>query len=117
MQSEGLADRTVTVELLSRAAGDAGKPTTASSKPAQRVTLGGRGEVVPVKFDITPDETGRRMYRLRVKAPPEDSNADDDQQEVDVEIVDRKTKVLLVASGPTREYIVSAQPAAARQRD
>ena len=28
----------------------------------------------------------------------------DDQQEVDVEIVDRKTKVLLVASGPTREY-------------
>ena len=49
------------------------------------------------------------MYRLRVKAPPEDSNAGDDQQEVDVEIVDRKTKVLLVASGPTREYIFLAQ--------
>jgi hypothetical protein len=104
LQSEGLADRSVNVELVSRAAtadrGDAG-----SLESSQRVTLGGRGEVVPVKFEITPDEKGRRVYRLRVGAPPEDSNAGDDQQEVDVEIVDRKTRVLLVASGPTREYI------------
>ncbi|MEX0977692.1 MAG: VWA domain-containing protein, partial [Pirellulales bacterium] len=103
LQCEGLADRTVDVELLSRSGG-AGATEEGSLESVQRVTLGGRGEIVPVKFDITPAETGRRVYRLRVKAPPEDSNAADDHQEVDVEIVDRKTKVLLVASGPTREY-------------
>ncbi len=69
------------------------------------MALGGRGEVVPLKFQITPDEVGRRIYRLRVKSPPDDSNPGDDQQEADIEIVDRKTKVLLVASGPTREYV------------
>jgi hypothetical protein len=105
LQSEGLADRTVSVELVSRAAGEAGKADQGKVEGAQRVTLGGRGEVVPVKFEITPGESGRRMYRLRVKAPPEDTNAGDDQQEVDVEIVDRKSRVLLIAGGPTREYI------------
>jgi len=105
LQAEGLADRTVSVELLSRSAGDAAQADQGKVEGSQRITLGGRGEVVPVKFDITPGEKGRRMYRLRVKAPPEDTNAGDDQQEVDVEIVDRKTRVLLVASGPTREYV------------
>ncbi len=104
LQSEGFADRTIAVELTSRAASDEGKAAEGKVEASQRITLGGRGEVVPVKFDITPEEKGRRMYRLRVKAPAEDSNANDDQQEVDIEIVDRKTKCLLVASGPTREY-------------
>ncbi len=105
LQSEGLADRTVSVELVSRAAGGAGSLDAGRVEGSQRVTLGGRGEVVPVKFDITPAEDGRRMYRLRVNAPPEDTNSADDQQEVDVEIIDRKSKILLIASGPTREYI------------
>ncbi len=104
LQSEGLADRTVTVELTSRAAGEAGRADQGKVEGSQRVTLGGRGEVVGVTFDMTPAEKGRRMVRLRVKAPPEDSNTSDDQQEVDIEIVDRKTRVLLIASGPTREY-------------
>jgi hypothetical protein len=105
LQSEGLADRAVAVELLSRPAGKAAPGEEGSLEASERVTLGGRGEVVPVKFEITPSETGRRVYRLRVKTPPEDANSGDDAQEVDVEIVDRKTKVLLLASGPTREFI------------
>ncbi len=104
LQAEGLADRAVTVDLLSRVGGEA-KRDEGKLESSQRVTLGGRGEIVPVKFDITPQEAGRRVYTLRVKSPPDDSNSGDDQQEVDIEIVDRKTKVLLIASGPTREYI------------
>ncbi|REK09430.1 MAG: hypothetical protein DWQ37_18505 [Planctomycetota bacterium] len=103
LQSEGLTDRTLSVELYSRAAGS-DRNEDGRLEASQRVTLGGRGEVVPVKFDIMPDTPGRRVFRLRVKAPAEDSNATDDMQEADVEIVDRKTRVLLVASGPTREY-------------
>ncbi len=104
LQSEGLDDRTVSVELLSRESGKDAGSGDGTLEDTQRITLGGRGEVVPVKFDFSPEEAGRRVFKLRVKAPPEDSKANDNQQEVDVEIVDRKTKVLLVASGPTREY-------------
>lgn len=103
LQAEGLDDRTVSVELLSREAGASGGGD-GTIESTQRITLGGSGEVVPVKFDFSPEAAGRRVFKLRVKAPPDDSNANDNQQEVDVEIVDRKTKVLLVASGPTREY-------------
>ncbi len=105
LQSEGLADRSVTVELTSRDASDAAALDKGKTEGTQRVTLGGRGEVVPVNFEITPAENGRRMYRLRVNAPTEDTNDKDNAQEVDVEIVDRGSKVLLVASGPTREYV------------
>ncbi len=104
LQSEGMADRSLNVELLSRGAEEAAG-SEGRLEGTERVTLGGRGEVLPVKFEIDPGEAGRRIYRLRVKAPPEDSNAGDNQQEVDVEIVDRKTKVMLIASGPTREYV------------
>src|SRR6185369_11332749 len=105
LQSEGLSDRSVAVELVSRVSGEKGRQDEGKVEGTDRVTLGGRGEVVPLKFQITPDEAGRRTYRLRVKAPPEDSNPNDDAQEVDVEVVDRKSKILLIASGPTREYI------------
>lgn len=105
LQSEGLADRTVSVELLSRPATQTDSKLDGTLEGSERVTLGGSGEVVPVKFDITPDERGRRVFSLRIKAPPEDSNASDNLQEVDVEIVDRKTRVLLVAGGPSREYV------------
>lgn len=105
LQAEGLADRTVSIELLSRAAGENDKREEGEVEASQRVTLGGSGEIVPVKFDIQPKAAGRSVYTLRVKVPTEDSNTADNQQEVDVEIVDRKTRVLLIASGPTREYI------------
>ena len=105
LQAEGLSDRSVAVELVSRVSGEKGRQDEGKVEASDRLMLGGRGEVVPLKFQVTPDETGRRTYRLRVKAPPEDSNPTDDAQEVDVEVVDRKSKLLLIASGPTREYI------------
>ncbi len=104
LQAQGLAGQTVTVELLS---GDATTGTDEKSfqvAGTEQVTLGPDGEVVPVPFELVPDAVGRRTLRLRVIAPPRDSYAGDDQQEVDIEIVDRKTKVLLFAGGPAREY-------------
>jgi hypothetical protein len=70
----------------------------------QRVVLGGDGEVVSVRFEVTPAEPGRTTYRLRTAAPAEDRNSRDNQQAVDVEVVGRQSRVLLVAGGPTREY-------------
>ncbi|HUY34734.1 MAG TPA: vWA domain-containing protein [Pirellulales bacterium] len=103
IQAQGLAGRNVTVELVSRdAEGAAGQPEKIEG--TQQLALGGDGEQVTVRFELEPDKVGRRTLRLRVKAPPEDQQANDDQQEVDVEVVDRKTHVLLFAGGPSREY-------------
>ncbi len=104
LQSQELAGRTVSVELTSRPAGEAGKNQQPKIEGTERVTLGNRAEIVPVKFEISPTRAGRSTFRVEVKAPAEDNNATDNAQEADVEIVDRKTRILLVASGPTREY-------------
>ena len=114
IQAHGLAGRTVTVQLLMRDAGQAGAghrrealaAEPGSGIPVQQkdVVLGAPGEVVPVKFELTPAETGRRTISVRVRAPEADTDPADDFQEEEIEIVDRKTRVLLFAGGPTREY-------------
>lgn len=105
VQAQELAGRSVTVELSSRPAGTPNKNDEGKLEGTERIALAANGEVVPVKFQITPGEAGRRTFRFRIKAPAEDNTVSDDQAEADVEIVDRKTRVLLVASGPTREYV------------
>ena len=103
LQAQGMAGKSVQVELTSRPA-DAPANSEGKLEASQQVTLGGDGEVIPVKFDLTPGETGRRTLKLTVRSPANDRNPADNQQEADVEIVDRKTRVLLYAGGPTREY-------------
>ncbi len=105
LQAQELAGRTVAVELTSKPAGDTTGNAPRKPEGTEQVLLGGNTEIIPVKFTLTPADAGRRTYRLEVKPPAEDRDAGDNAQEVDIEIVDRKTKVLLVASGPTREYI------------
>ena len=46
----------------------------------------------------------RSCFSLRVKAPPDDGNPRDNEREAEIEVVDRKTRVLLFASGPMRDY-------------
>ena len=70
LQAQELAGRTVTVELTSRAAGEATKNDEGKVEGTERVTLASRGEIVPVKFEITPREKGRRTFRLRSKPRP-----------------------------------------------
>ena len=78
--------------------------TTGDVLDSRQVTLGGDGEVLPVKFELTPDAPGRRTLTFRVLAPEGDRNPADNSREADIEIVDRKNHVLLLADGPMREY-------------
>jgi hypothetical protein len=41
---------------------------------------------------------------LRLSPPPDDSNPRDNEREAEVDVVERKTRVLLFASGPMRDY-------------
>ncbi len=104
VQAQGLGGKSVTVQLLTRPAGDSGGQGSGDVVETRRITLGGDGEVLPVKFDLTPDSPGRRTLCFRIQPPPEDRNLADNFREADVEIVDHKNRVLLLAGGPTREY-------------
>ncbi len=103
----GLAGRSVTVELLQRDGGqDAPGSVPGAGTPigSERISLGADGEAVSVRFEVTPAETGLRTMCLRVRPPADDGNAKDDFLETEVDVVDRKDRVLLLAGGPTREY-------------
>ncbi len=107
VQAQGMAGRSVQVQLFSRPF----SAKTADSTPApevlegqEQVTLGADGEVLSVKFEMIPEKIGTRTLALRIENVEGDHNPDDQIREADVEIVDRKNRVLLLAGGPTREY-------------
>lgn len=106
VQAQGMAGRAIRAELLSAEAGDDYRQPAGDARleSTSEIRLGPDGEVAPVRFDLTPEEVGRRTFTLRLVAPDDDANPNDNQQQVDVEIVDQKTRVLLFASGPMREY-------------
>ncbi|MCH7753319.1 MAG: IS5 family transposase, partial [Planctomycetes bacterium] len=102
IHGEGFAGRTVDVELFAREAGAAGGNVDRIGR--QQITFTADGEVVPVQFDIEPAEIGRLLLDLRIVAPTDDQYAPDNHREIEVEVVETQTRVLLIASGPTREY-------------
>lgn len=107
LQSQRMAGREVEVELLSReadASEDRSAAGTGTVVDVKRVTLGADGEAVPVEFELTPKDSGRRILCLRVRDVAQDRNPGDNFREVDIEIVDRKNRVLILAGGPMREY-------------
>lgn len=102
--SKRLAGKPVTVQLLRRKAEDNSEPGEGTLVDSQQVILGGDGESVPVKFELTPQETGRQTFCIRVEPPAGDRDPQDNFREAEVDVVDRKDRVLLLAGGPTREY-------------
>jgi hypothetical protein len=107
VRGEGLTGRTVQVELLGRE-GPAGRDPQQRGKgqriDGREITLGADGEIVPVKFELSSEKTGRRTLCLRVQPPPGDKSPLGKYLEAEVEVVDRKNHVLLLAGGPMRDY-------------
>lgn len=101
IQAQGLSGQAITAELYVGTPGTDGKEELAGT---QQVVLGRDGEVVPAKFQLTPTGTGRRRLSLRLRAPRSDHNPDDNRRDTEIEIVDRKLRVLLFAGGPLRDY-------------
>jgi len=102
IQSEGFVGRTVEVELYAREAGVVG--AAGDRIGSEQVTFSEEGEVIPLKFDFEPVEVGRLALEVRIVAPPDDQYAADNRREVEVEVVETESRVLLIASGATRDY-------------
>ncbi|MCB9937958.1 MAG: VWA domain-containing protein [Planctomycetaceae bacterium] len=105
VQAYGLIGRSVRVELVSLPEANADDETAQETfEEERRVTLGPDGEIVSLKFDVSPTQQGRRTYRLRVIPPAEDQDPRDNMRSATVQIVERKNRVLLFAGGPSREF-------------
>jgi hypothetical protein len=105
LQAQGMVGKVVAVQVFSRPAAAGGSDKGPGDLlETQQVTLGGDGEVLPVKFDLMSERTGRRTLTLRVQPPEGDRNPADNLRETDVEIVDRKNRVLLFAGAAMRDY-------------
>ncbi|MFM8583371.1 MAG: hypothetical protein ACKOFW_18025, partial [Planctomycetaceae bacterium] len=91
------------VELFSKLERDEGEPVIVQEREE---LLPDNGGPVSVSFNYTPSEPGRRQFRVRVRPlnPLADLGSDPIQDEVSVEVVDRKSRVLLLAGGPMRDY-------------
>ncbi len=70
----------------------------------RQVLLPPDGEALPVEFELTPSELGTSAYVVRVTGPATDIDPVDNRQSVNVRVVDRKNRVLMIAGGPMRDY-------------
>ena len=68
------------------------------------VRIDADGDVIAVEFEVDAPAKGGHLYTLEVVVPPTDVEPSDNRRKAPVRVVDRKTKVLLFAGGPTREY-------------
>ena len=109
VQSWGLEGRNVLVTLRRLRSSEAGQEEAAAQaigdSQDELVTLVKDGKTVAVEFEIAEDlPPGSYAYEVHIDAPREDTDASDNRQKFYVEVVDRRTKVLLFAGGPSREY-------------
>ncbi len=101
VQAFGLEGKTIRVDLISV---DEKETEAEMLEDETTVRLAADGQSTPVEFEVTREEQGKRRYVIRTAQVEGDFDPRDDQRGATVEIVDRLTKVLLIAGGPTREF-------------
>lgn len=84
------------------------EPTDQSIAPikieSRDIEIANDHSLIPIEFRHLPEIEG--SWRLIVKSPaiPNEIRVEDNQAIASFEVIDQKTKILLVAGGPTREY-------------
>ncbi len=104
VQASGLEGTSIGVELISRPVGAEEGSANQKVEEQRRIDLGSNGQTQAIEFELEPEAAGEREYIFRATVPSEDNNELDNQRSATVAIIDRRTRVLLFAGGPTREY-------------
>ena len=102
LQANGYAGQSVEVELTRRRTRRSGRRRHADRLRARRARPGRRNGARVVRYRA--GRAGHVRVSTSRQGPPDDGNPRDNQREAEVEVVDRKTRVLLFASGPMRDY-------------
>lgn len=102
IQATGVANETAIARLRRRSASNSSAAwISEDEKPVQ---LPADDQFTSVAFEVKPSEVGRWLYEVSLLPPKADSNEKDNQQTREIQIIERKNRVLIVSSGPTREY-------------
>jgi hypothetical protein len=103
IQAQGLAGSEIVVELLGQPAGTDGEPEILGTRDA---VMGEDGIPVEVSFEQLQNQAGEWEYFARTKARQRvlELSETDNERRKSINVVDRKTKVLLFAGGPMRDY-------------
>lgn len=104
IQAYGLEAEEVEVQLVSRPDVESEDQISETTEAITQMQLGPDGTVTPIPLQVTPEEVGKRIYSLKVTTKNVDRDTSDNEVSAKVQIIDRKSRVLLVAGGPTREY-------------
>lgn len=114
IQGSQMAGRPVDVQLYARPAASPNAPNRNSNRESsatveqlvdtQQVILGDDNHLITAQFNLEPPDSGTWSYRAVIVPASQETNLTDNERTARVEIVDRRTRVLLIAGGPTREY-------------
>lgn len=104
VQGSALEGLSAELRLFSGEADAAADKLTEEVAQQRSIRLGKDSDVTPSVFKVKPTEQGRRQYQVRVAIKGRDQDPRDNQRSANVEVVDRKNKVLLLAGGPSREF-------------
>ncbi|MEX0867949.1 MAG: vWA domain-containing protein [Pirellulales bacterium] len=107
VQAQGMAGKPVGVSLQQIPLESLSEPGEVAGEllDLKTINLGPDGEDVAVDFEVPGIEVpGEYAYELSVESAAGDEDKEDNRQRFRVDVVDRKTRVLLVSGGPSREY-------------
>jgi hypothetical protein len=101
VQSSGMGGQSVTVKLISV---DEQRTEAEQEEGEASIDLTLDGSPVAVDFEVARSEQGKRIYELRLVPPANDFDPSDNTRQAIVEVIERKSRILTIAGGPTREY-------------
>lgn len=101
LQSSGFSSRPAKVSLLIADLQSDAEPQLVATK---EIVLDDTGGTQNVEFQYVPEKVGGWRLILRAEAPEDELVLDDNETSNSFDVVDKKTKVLLFAGGPTRDY-------------
>jgi len=101
LSAEGLDGDSVAVQLRERRDGEADDGRVVDTR---RVIVEPGGAIDPVSFERKQERVGRYVYHVEVPVLDGESVADDNVKQTTVNVIDARTRVLLVSSGPGWEY-------------
>lgn len=103
IQAQGLAGQNAKVELLGRPEDSEGDANKLGSKD---IVLADDGLPVRVSFEQLENVAGEWEYFVRVRSDQKivELSEGDNERRKSISVVDRKTRVLVIAGGPMRDY-------------
>ncbi len=100
--ASGFAGKTASLQVL--AGPNGADPNTFTIENEEQVFLPDNESVVTTRFELEPKAVGKWQYLVKIIPLADDADQRDNTSIANVEVIERKNRVLIFAGGPAREY-------------